>query len=81
MTDYMNLTDKMFKLSSDLYYKPSFIDGMGSVFNVRGNHFDYKYSANANEADINAIRRDWSIVGDDIRNSIQFHSNENKFGK
>ncbi|MGD2034873.1 MAG: hypothetical protein PVF73_07450 [Bacteroidales bacterium] len=74
MTDFLSLTDKMFKSSSELYYKPSFLDGMGSVFNIRGNHFDYNYSKNGAEADINAIRRDWDIVGNDLFNSIHLHT-------
>ena len=48
-----------------LFSKPSFWVGMGSIFSVGGNYFDYvPFDA---QADAKAISSDWDIVGQDIQ--------------
>ncbi len=56
--------------SSRLYGKSSFRIGMGSVFNLSGDYYDFNYFRSAIEADNNAIRDDWDRVGADLRNAI-----------
>ena len=55
--------------SSGLYCPSSFIIGMGSIFNIPGDYFDYSYSRNNIEADNEALKRDWETIGKDIRRS------------
>jgi hypothetical protein len=57
--------------SSRLYPKSRFITGMGSVFNVAGNYFDYNYSKSGIEADNKAIQKDWDVVGKSFRQTIE----------
>lgn len=49
--------------------KNNFIVGLGSVLNLAGRYFEYKYSKSEEEADYNALRSDWENIGDDIRKS------------
>jgi hypothetical protein len=50
-----------------LFHRPSFIDGIGSIFNLAGNYFEFNYSKSGEEADRKAIESDWGMVGYDIR--------------
>lgn len=56
--------------SSCLVSKQTFVSGMGSVFNLRGSYFNYNYSKSALEADQNALKRDWAVVGNAISRAI-----------
>jgi hypothetical protein len=49
-----------------LFGNNSFIIGMASAFNLKGNFFDYDESENAQEADAKAIENDWGVVGQDL---------------
>jgi len=53
-----------------LFYKPSVLDGFGSIINVAGNYFVFNYSNSGEEADQKAIESDWGVVGDDIRKAV-----------
>ncbi len=53
--------------SSFLFPKPTFVIGMGSVFNVGGNYYEFNSSNNELEADLFALRNDWECVGNDIK--------------
>ena len=75
MTDYLKHKIKSFDPSSKLYAKPSFIDGMSSIFNIYGNNFDFKYSESSKIADSKAIKRDWEIIGNDLNTCINSHDN------
>jgi hypothetical protein len=59
--------DKKKKYRSDfLFPNSTFLIGMGSVFNIAGNYFEYNYSNSEEEADINALKSDWGIIGQDM---------------
>ncbi len=48
----------------------SLIAGMGTVFNLSGEYFEYNVSSSESEADNNAIAKDWEMVGNDLRKAI-----------
>jgi hypothetical protein len=50
-----------------LFRRLTVLDGMGSVFNVVGNYYNFNYSNSGEEADRKAIENDWGVIGDDIR--------------
>ena len=54
-----------------LFQRSSFLKGMGSVLNVSGNYFDFDYSESALLADAKAIKSDWCMVGQDLKNSAE----------
>lgn len=49
-----------------LFNRPTFIDGIASIFNISGNYFEFNYSESGEEADRKAIESDWGVVGNDI---------------
>lgn len=53
-----------------LFAKTSFLIGMGSVYNIAGNYFDFNRSNTETEADLNALRADWELVAKDLENAI-----------
>ncbi|MBC8182969.1 hypothetical protein H8E88_17840 [candidate division KSB1 bacterium] len=58
------------KIKTDfLFSTPSFLGGAGSVFNIGGNYFHYNISRSGLQADLKALKSDWRIVGQDIRNA------------
>lgn len=75
MTDYMTVIKrtKTFRPSSRLYTQPKLIDGISSIFNIAGNNVKFNYSKSAYKADCKSIRRDWELVGDDLRAAIATH--------
>jgi len=46
----------------------SFLTGMGSVLNIRGQNHEYNESGNPDEI---AISHDWHMVGQDIRDALK----------
>ncbi len=50
--------------------RASLLHGFGSIFNIAGNYFEFKYSETAAEADKKAIADDWKVIGSDIRDAI-----------
>lgn len=59
---------KIKRLKTDfLFPTPSFLIGMGSVFNIAGNYYKFNYSNSNKEADSKAIFSDWKIVGQDLK--------------
>jgi hypothetical protein len=53
-----------------LFSDPSFLKGMGTVFNIWGNYYTYNYSDTPEEADKHALASDWKIVGKELRDAI-----------
>lgn len=45
----------------------SLLLGAGSVFSVAGNYFSFNRSANGALADARALRQDFAMVGQDVR--------------
>ncbi len=56
--------------TSRLYSRSSLISGFSTVFNIYGNFYSYNYSKSPIEADIRALKSDWSATGGDIKNAI-----------
>ncbi len=64
--------DKKSKYKTNiLFERTSFLKGMGSVFNVSGNYYEFDYSESALIADAKAIKSDWGVVGQDIKNATE----------
>jgi hypothetical protein len=56
------------KISRSSYWftSPSFLTGAGSVLNISGNYYRFDFSNSGMQADSNAIKSDWCLVGRDI---------------
>ncbi len=54
--------------------EPSFADGMAALFDLTPNTLRYNHDRH-NEADVNALREDWRVVGNDLWQVLQ------KYGK
>lgn len=66
---------KLFDKTDFLLPKDNFFVGLGSVLNIAGSYFEYKYSKSDRDADIRAIKSDWCNVGEDIESAnIEFES-------
>ncbi len=59
-----------------LFHRPSFIDGIGSIFNLAGNYFEFNYYGSSEDADRKAIESDWDMVGNDIKKTTKNFKNE-----
>ena len=59
-----------------LFPRPSFLNGVGSIFNIAGNYFEFDYSNSAEEANRKAIENDWGVIGNDIRKVSEKSNNE-----
>lgn len=70
-TKHLTMKEKSVKYRTDfLLPKNSFISGMGSVLNLKGEYFKYNTSRSGLEADNRATKSDWGVVGQDIRNAF-----------
>ncbi len=58
-----------------LFSKTGFTIGLGSVYNIPGNFYDFNYSKNETEADNKAIRMDWSMIASDLSQAIKSEEN------
>lgn len=63
--------------STNLFLYPSFLKGVARFFDLFGGLDKYNYSKSELEADTNALKRDWKIVGLDILNSIKKYESIN----
>jgi len=59
-----------------LFAEPSFVEGMARTLDIGNTLKKYNESETGNEADIEALKNDWSAVGDDIRVSISGYEQE-----
>ena len=73
--------NKQYKYRTDFLTANSFLIGMGSVFNIAGDYFIYNRSKSEAEADFLALLNDWSMVGQDIKNSMDIFQSENESQK
>jgi len=62
---------------TDFLTANSFKIGLGSVFNVAGNYFEYNNCESSEEADGLALSMDFHIVGQDINDSVAIFEREN----
>ena len=53
-----------------LFNKPSFIRGLGRLWDFKGLLNNYNKSVSPQTADYKALRGDWSMVGNDMRQAI-----------
>lgn len=60
-------------LNFRLFPKPSFTEGMARVLDLGGTLQINVSVASPIKTDIDAISRDWQIVGEDIKNSINVY--------
>lgn len=60
------MTDSKKYRSEFLFPRASFLTGAGSVLNVAGNYFAFKYSSSGEKADTEALLSDWQVIGQDI---------------
>lgn len=64
------------------FKRPSFFKGMGSVLNIYTNSYKHSHPEKGLEADAKAIKSDWIVVGQDIRNAIKISTKrKNKITK
>jgi hypothetical protein len=56
--------------SDFLVAQPSFLSGVASLINVPGWCDVYNGSRNTDEADARAMRADWQVVGQDLRETM-----------
>lgn len=61
---------KTFINSSALFTSPSILKGTARVVDLFGYLDDYNYKKTEAEADAEALKRDWTIVGLDIKTAI-----------
>lgn len=62
---------KTFINSSTLFTIPSVFKGAARVVDLSGYLDDYSYKKTEAEADREALRRDWNVVGLDIKKAIE----------
>jgi len=63
------MNEKIISKTDILFAIPSFFSGMGSIFNIAGNYFEYNTSETALQADIKALKSDWDTIGKDFENA------------
>ena len=64
--------------SSDLFTNPSILKGSARLFDLFGWLDKYNYKKTGNIADSDAIRRDWSVIGNDILKAIKIYGQGSK---
>lgn len=66
------------ELGTNFIFSPaSLLVGMGSVLNIAGNYFQYRAYPSGAEADTDALRRDWNVIGHDMRKAFRMWENSN----
>ncbi len=53
-----------------LFALPSIAEGIGSVLDLAGSSHIYNEDPTPEEADFRAIKNDWTIVGQDLKTSM-----------
>lgn len=63
-----------------LFSTPDFLSGAGTVINLAGNYYEYNISNSDSEADYNAIKNDFDMIGQDMSDTVESISvDKNKF--
>lgn len=60
-----------------LYARPSFLEGIARLFDIRGSLNKYNYSRSTKEADYRSLESDWEFVGLDLSKAIEKFAYEN----
>lgn len=67
------------KFNTDfLYSTPNFLSGAGTAMNLAGNYYEYNVSISDTEADFNAIRNDFDMIGQDINDVLEIICKDKK---
>lgn len=61
-----------------LYARPSFIEGMSRNVDIFNTLREYNESETPMQADIDALKNDWCVVGEDLHSSIKTYEQEQK---
>lgn len=61
-----------------LFSTPSFTSGIGSVINIAGNYYEFNTSETGLDADEIALKNDFNMIGQDIKQSLDSIILENK---
>ncbi len=67
------LDQKISPYTLRLVRRPSFLEGIGRLFDFFNLLNDYNYDESESLADSNALRSDWYAVGDDLRKAMQIY--------
>ena len=70
MNDNKDLHQTKFR-TDFLVPTPSFLTGVGTVFNIWGQYFDYNTSPSEEEADTRALLCDWGMVGQELEDAMK----------
>ena len=63
------------RIKSDfLFAQPSFLTGFARGLDLGGTFDDYNSSTDEATADLRAVAADWTIVGDDLKESMESDS-------
>ena len=54
-----------------LFARPSFIEGIASVLDLGATLIEYNESKTPEDADYIALKSDWGVIGNDIKNAIE----------
>ena len=57
--------------SDYLFARPSFIEGIGRIFDLSGSFNTYNQSRTPEEADARAVLEDWIAVGHDVHVALE----------
>lgn len=64
------MSSQVSDLSSFLFARPSFVEGVARLLDFADTLDDYNYSPSPEAADFYAFANDWRAVGEDIRKAI-----------
>jgi hypothetical protein len=64
--------------STDLFKMPSFKKGLTRPMNLFPNLKEYKYSKTGEDADKEALAKDWAMIGQDILKILENYGNPRK---
>ena len=65
--DIESIRDNIWAEAGGWFRLPSFVIGMGRAIDLFGNLNAYRYAPSAEQADSDAIRRDFEAIGRDLR--------------
>jgi hypothetical protein len=60
----------MGEFTSYLFARPSFVEGIGRLFDFGGTLNEYNYSLDEDQADQVALECDWHAIGQDLRAAV-----------
>lgn len=64
-----------------LFATPNFLTGAGTVMNLAGSFYQFNVSSTSDEADSLAIKNDFYIIGNDLKDAISKSINNKRLAK